>query len=108
MPRPSRYALEVRKRAVGMVQEHAQEYASQWEAISSIASTIGRSGETPRKWGRQTERDAGQRPGAVNDAGGGSLVGYSELERNRDAMARFGPGSRPGRSGPSPGATLTS
>jgi transposase-like protein len=50
-----------------MVQEHAQEYASQWEAINSIASKIGCSGETLRKWVRQTERNAGQRPGLTTE-----------------------------------------
>ncbi len=67
MPRPSRYSPEVRERAVRMVLEHAREHASQWEAIQSIAQKIGCSGETLRKWLRQTERDAGQRPGLTTE-----------------------------------------
>jgi transposase len=63
MPRHSRYSPEVRERAVRLVQEHAREYPSQWGAIASIAQKIGCSGETLRKWLRQAERDAGQRPG---------------------------------------------
>ena len=37
MARPSRFSPEVRERAVRMVFEHAQDHASQWAAITSIA-----------------------------------------------------------------------
>jgi transposase-like protein len=57
----------VRERAVRLVQEHAQAYPSQWGAIASIAQKIGCSGETLRKWLRQAERDAGQRPGLTSE-----------------------------------------
>jgi transposase len=67
MPRASRYSPEVRERAVRMVQEHAREHPSRWGAISSIAEKIGCSGETLRKWVRQAERDAGQRPGLTTE-----------------------------------------
>ncbi len=67
MPRHSRYSPEVRERAVRLVQEHAREYPSQWGAIASIAQKIGCSGETLRKWLRQAERDAGQRPGLTTE-----------------------------------------
>ena len=67
MPRHSRYSPEVRERAVRMVQEHVREYPSQWGAIASIAQKIGCSGETLRKWMRQAERDAGQRPGLTTE-----------------------------------------
>jgi transposase len=67
MPRHSRYSPEVRERAVRLVQEHVREYPSQWGAITSIAQKIGCSGETLRKWLRQTERDAGQRPGLTTE-----------------------------------------
>lgn len=40
---------EVRERAVRMVFEHGSEYASQWEAIGSIAAKIGCTGETLRR-----------------------------------------------------------
>jgi transposase-like protein len=63
MTKPKTYSAEVRERAVRMVQEHTGEYASQWAAIQSIAQKIGCSGETLRSWVRQSERDAGQRPG---------------------------------------------
>ena len=61
MARPSRFSPEVRERAVRMVFEHAQEHASQWAAITSIAEKIGCAAETLRSWVRQAERDAGQR-----------------------------------------------
>ena len=67
MARPTRYSPEVRERAVRMVWEHAPEHASQWAAIESIASKIGCTGETLRKWVRQAERDAGRRAGLTTD-----------------------------------------
>lgn len=67
MARPSKYSPEVRERAVRMVQEHGPEHASQWAAITSIASKIGCTGETLRNWVRQAERDAGHRAGLTTD-----------------------------------------
>ena len=67
MGRPSRYAPELRERAVRMVYEHGAEYPSQWAAIQSIATKLGCTGETLRKWVRQEERDRGQRPGLTTD-----------------------------------------
>jgi len=67
MGRPSRYSPEVRERTVRMVVEHESEHDSQWAAIRSIASKIGCTAETLRKWVRQTERDEGRRPGLTTD-----------------------------------------
>jgi len=61
------YSPEVRARAVRMVLDHQGEHASQWAAISSIAAKIGCSGETPRNWIRQSERDNGLRGGPSTD-----------------------------------------
>ena len=61
----NRFSPEVRQRAVRMVLDHGGDHASQWAAIGSIAAKIGCTAETLRKWVRQAERDAGQRPGAM-------------------------------------------
>jgi transposase-like protein len=50
-----------------MVLEHGGDHASQWAAMVSIAGKIGCTAETLRKWVRQAERDAGQRPGATSE-----------------------------------------
>ena len=60
------YSPEVRERAVRMVFEHRNEYASQYEAILSIAAKIGCSRETLRNWVRQAERDQGLRAGPTS------------------------------------------
>jgi transposase-like protein len=49
-----------------MVFEHRNEYASQYEAILSIAAKIGCSRETLRHWVRQAERDQGLRVGPTS------------------------------------------
>jgi transposase len=43
------------------------DHAFQWAAIGSIAAKIGCTAETLRKWVRQGERDAGQRPGTTTE-----------------------------------------
>ncbi|MBU1228247.1 MAG: transposase [Actinobacteria bacterium] len=63
MRKSIRYSAEVRERAVRMVFEHQDEHESQWAAIVSIATKIGCTAETLRKWVRQAERDSGKRPG---------------------------------------------
>jgi transposase len=67
MPRPSKYSPELRERAVRMVFDHAQDYPSQWAAIRSIAEKLGCNTEALRRWVRQAERDADQRPGLTTD-----------------------------------------
>ena len=65
--RTTTYSPEVRARAVRMVVEHRGEYDSRWAAISSIAAKIGCSGEAPRNWVRQAERDQGLRDGMTRE-----------------------------------------
>ena len=50
-----------------MVIEHEGDYASQWEAIRSIAAKIGCSPESLRKWLRRAEVDSGLRGGVTSD-----------------------------------------
>lgn len=64
MGRPSKYNQEFRERAVRLVIEQRQEYASEHEAIRSVAAKLGvGSAETLRKWVRRAEIDSGARPG---------------------------------------------
>ncbi len=84
MGRASRYSPEVRERAVRMVFEHQGEYDSQWAALASIASKIGCTTETLRKWVRQAERDTGQRAGLTTD----EKQRLKELERENRELKR--------------------
>ena len=67
MARPSKHPVEVRQRAVRLVAEHRGEYDSQWAAICSIATKFGVTPETLRRWVRQSEVDAGARPGTTSE-----------------------------------------
>jgi transposase len=67
MDKRSRYSPEVRERAVRLVREHEEEHGSQWAAIRSIATKLGCTAETLRRWVRQEERDTGRRPGATTE-----------------------------------------
>jgi transposase-like protein len=84
MARRSRFSQEVRERAVRMVFEHGDQYASQWEAICSIAAKIGCSAETLRKWVRQSEVDSGRRGGLTSEERGR----IQELERENRELRR--------------------
>src|SRR5688500_1945724 len=67
MPRPSKYSPELRERAVRMVFDHTAAHPSQWATIRSVSEKLGVTTEVLRRWGRQAERDAGQRPGLTTD-----------------------------------------
>ena len=63
----SGYSPEVRERSVRLVLTSEHEYSSRWAAIKSIASKIGCTAETLRKWVNKLEVDAGSRPGVTSD-----------------------------------------
>ena len=63
MSRPSKYAPELRERAVRIVFDHAHEPPSPWATIRSVAEKLGWAVEALRRWVRQAERNAGTRPG---------------------------------------------
>ena len=76
--------MEIRERAVRLVQEHAGEYVSEWAALTSIATKCGMTPETLRKWVRRTEVDAGARPGLTTD----ERQRLKELERENRELRR--------------------
>jgi transposase len=84
MTRRAKYSPEVRERAVRLVFEHQEEYASQWAAITSIAEKVGCTPETLRGWVRRAERDAGRRPGLTTD----ERARLKELERENRELKR--------------------
>ena len=64
---PKQYPTEVRQRAVRLVLEHRDEYDTEYAAIRSIGARCNVGTETLRKWLRQAEIDAGQRPGVSSE-----------------------------------------
>jgi transposase-like protein len=84
MSTSKRYSPEVQERAVRLVFEHAGEHDSQWAAIGSIASKIGCTAETLRKWVRQAERDQGKRSGLSSS----ERDRLKELERENRELKR--------------------
>jgi transposase-like protein len=67
-----------------MVVEHEREYDSQWSAIVSIATKIGCSPETLRKWVRRMEVDTGMRDGLTTE----DRARIKELERENRELRR--------------------
>ena len=63
MKKSNKFSPEVHERAVRMVQEHRGEYPSLWAAVESIAPKIGCVPQTLLEWVKQSEVDAGARPG---------------------------------------------
>ncbi|MFL4909701.1 IS3 family transposase [Streptomyces sp. MMS24-I2-30] len=68
MARPSRYPLELRRRAVRMVTEVRDDHPNETAALQAVADKLGiGSRETLRNWLKQQEIDAGQRPGTTTE-----------------------------------------
>ena len=55
MNKTETFSPEVQERAVRIMEEHRQDYPSQWSAIESIAGKIGCSATTLLKWVRRHE-----------------------------------------------------
>ena len=84
MSRQTRYSPEVRERAVRMVLDQQGQHESQWAAIKAIASKIGCTSESLRRWVRQAERDTGRRPGLTTE----EKQRLKELEREVRELRR--------------------
>ena len=84
MSKNKRYSPEVRERAVRMVLDHQSEYASQWQAVVSIAAKFGCTAESLRRWVRQVEVDARRRGGTTTEA----QSRIKELERENRELRR--------------------
>lgn len=84
MNRQTRYPQEMRERAVRLVFEHQDEYDSQWAAITSVATKLGMTPETLRKWVRRAEIDEGQRPGLTTT----ERERLKELEKENKELRR--------------------
>ena len=67
-----------------MVFDHQSEYSSQWQAVVSIATKIGCTPETLRKWVRRAEVDLGRREGVTSD----ERARIKELERENRELRR--------------------
>jgi transposase-like protein len=84
MKETKRYSPEVRERAVRLVFEQKEAHGSEWAAIGSIASKIGCTTETLRRWVRQAERDEGIRGGLTRS----DRERLKDLERENRELKR--------------------
>jgi transposase len=84
MNKSNRFSPEVRERAVRMVQEHREEYASLWLAVESIAPKIGCVPQTLLSWVKRVEVDTGVREGVTTS----EAQRVKELERENKELRR--------------------
>jgi transposase-like protein len=52
---------------VRLVRDHTKDHPSQGAAIQSIAAKLGCTAESLRRWVREDERNAGERPGLTTE-----------------------------------------
>lgn len=64
---PKKYGEATRAKAVRLVVEHRDEYASAYAAITATAKRLKLTPETLRKWVRQQEVDQGHKPGVTRE-----------------------------------------
>ncbi|XRI72603.1 IS3 family transposase [Acidithiobacillus montserratensis] len=80
----NQFSVEVRERAVRLVQDHRGEYPSLAAALASIAPKIGCSAKTLGVWVRRMEIDAGTRLGITTD----ETLRIKALERENKELRR--------------------
>ena len=79
-----RYSPVDRERAIRLVFDQQGRHSSQWAAIQSIASKVGCTAETLRRWVRQAETDQGKRSGMSSS----DRERLKELERENRELKR--------------------
>lgn len=65
---PAKYDEATKAKAVRLVVEHRDDYDSEWAAMKAVASRLGMTTETLRKWVRQAEVDKGSAEGVSTEA----------------------------------------
>ena len=81
----TRYAPELRERAVRMVAEVRGDHDSDWAAMGRVAELLGiGTAETVRKWCRQAQVDGGERPGVSSE----ELAEVKRLKRENAELRR--------------------
>jgi transposase len=84
MGRKSKFSPEVQDRAVRLVLDTQGQHESEWAAIASVASKIGCTPETLRKWLRRIQVDSGKRAGVTS----AERERLKELERENRELKR--------------------
>jgi transposase len=67
-----------------MLEEALTDYDTEYAAITHISAKLGVATETPRKWRRRAEIDAGARPGTTSD----ELAEIKRLKRENAELRR--------------------
>ena len=78
-----RYNAEVRERAVRLVLEQQGDYSSRWAVLCSIASKIGCTAETLRRWCKEAE--SSQQGGLASQT---DRERFKQLERENRELKR--------------------
>lgn len=65
---PSKYDEAIKAKAVRLVVDHRDDYATEWAAIKAVSSRLRMTAETLRKWIRQTDVDEGKADGVSSES----------------------------------------
>ena len=63
-----KYDADTKAKAVRQVTDHAEDYGTEWAAITAISKRLGMTPETLRRWVRQAQVDVGERAGVSSAA----------------------------------------